>query len=69
MADTYHKTTPSQEDGKKSEEKSMQILDQTFHILDSIDSLVSYGNTSTSNKKSKNVVVPVQGLSFKITKG
>jgi len=68
MADTYQKTTPSQEDGKKSEEKSMQILDQTFHILDSIDSLVSYGNTSTSNK-SKNVVVPVKGLSFKITKG
>ena len=69
MADTYQKTTLSQEDGKSSEEKSMQILDQTFHILDSIDSLVSYGNTSTSNKKSKNVVVPVQGLSFKITKG
>ena len=69
MADTYQKTTPSQEDGKSSEEKSMQILDQTFHILDSIDSLVSYGNTSTSNKKSKNVVVPVKGLSFKITKG
>ena len=68
MADTYQKTTLSQEDGKKSEEKSMQILDQTFHILDSIDSLVSYGNTSTSNK-SKNVVVPVKGLSFKITKG
>ena len=68
MADTYQKTTPFQEDGKKSEEKSMQILDQTFHILDSIDSLVSYGNTSTSNK-SKNVVVPVKGLSFKITKG
>ena len=65
MADTYQKTTPSQEDGKKSEEKSMQILDQTFHILDSIDSLVSYGNTSTSNK-SKNVVVPVKGLSFKM---
>ena len=68
MADTYQKTTLSQEDGKSSEEKSMQILDQTFHILDSIDSLVSYGNTSTSNK-SKNVVVPVKGLSFKITKG
>jgi len=69
MADTYQKTTLSQEDGKSSEEKSMQILDQTFHILDSIDSLVSYGNTSTSNQKNKNVVVPVTGLSFKITKG
>ena len=69
MADIYQKTTLSQEDGKSSEEKSMQILDQTFHILDSIDSLVSYGNTSTSNQKNKNVVVPVTGLSFKITKG
>ena len=69
MADIYQKTTHSQEDGKSSEEKSMQILDQTFHILDSIDSLVSYGNTSTSNQKNKSVVVPVTGLSFKITKG
>ena len=65
MADTYQKTTPSQEDGKKSEEKSTQTSDQALAMWDNIVTLDNFGNTSTSNKN-KSVVVPVQGLEFKI---
>ena len=67
MADTYQKTTPSQEDGKKSEEKSTQTSDQALAMWDNIVTLDNFGNTSTSNKN-KSVVVPVQGLEFKIQK-
>ena len=69
MEDTYQKIMLSQEDGKKSEEKSMQILDQDLPTSARIDTQDISGNILTSSKKNKNVVVPVQGLSFKITKG
>ena len=69
MADTYQKTTPSQEDGKNLEEKSTQTLGQHLPTSVRIDTQDICGNILTSNKKNKNVVVPVQGLSFKITKG
>ena len=68
MEDTYQKTMPSQEDGKKSEEKSTQTSDQALAMWDNIVTLDNFGNTSTSNKN-KSVVVPVQGLEFKIKKG
>jgi hypothetical protein len=58
---------PSQEDGKKSEEKSTQTSDQALAMWDNIVTLDNFGNTSTSNKN-KSVVVPVQGLEFKIQK-
>ena len=67
MEDTYQKTTPSQEDGKKSEEKSTQTSDQALAMWDNIVTLDNFGNTLTSNKN-KSVVVPVQGLEFKIQK-
>ena len=67
MEDTYQKTMPSQEDGKKSEEKSTQTSDQALAMWDNIVTLDNFGNTSTSNKN-KSVVVPVQGLEFKIQK-
>ena len=65
MEDTYQKTMPSQEDGKKSEEKSTQTSDQALAMWDNIVTLDNFGNTLTSNK-TKSVVVPVQGLEFKI---
>ena len=68
MEDTYQKTTPSQEDGEKSEEKSTQTSDQDLAMWDNIVTLDNFGNTSTSNRN-KSVVVPVQGLEFKIKKG
>ena len=68
MEDTYQKTMPSQEDGKKSEEKSTQTSDQALAMWDNIVTLDNFGNTSTSNKN-KSVIVPVQGLEFKIKKG
>ena len=68
MDDTYQKTTPSQEDGKKLEEKSGQTSVQVSPTSGDTDSQDNSGNTSTS-KKIKNVIVPVTGLSFKITKG
>ena len=68
MEDTYQKTMPSQEDGKKSEEKSTLTSDQALHMWDNIVTLDNFGNTSTSTKN-KSVIVPVQGLEFKIKKG
>ena len=68
MDDTYQKTTPSQDDGKKSEDQSGQTSPQPLSTTDSTSSKGNSGNTSTS-KKIKNVIVPVTGLSFKITKG
>mgnify|MGYP003645593415 CR=1 FL=1 len=68
MEDTYQKITPSQEDGKKLEEKSGQTSVPVLPILEATDLQVNSGNILTS-KKTKNVTVPVKGLSFKITKG
>ena len=68
MDDTYQKTTPSQEDGKKLEEKSGQTSVRVSPTSEDTDLQENSGNTSTS-KKIKNVIVPVTGLSFKITKG
>jgi len=68
MEDTYQKITPSQEDGKKLEEKSGLTSVQVSPILEGTDLKVNSGNILTS-KKIKNVTVPVTGLSFKITKG
>jgi len=68
MDDTYQKTTPSQDDGKKLEEKSGQTSVQVSPTSGDTDSQDNSGNTSTS-KKIKNVIVPVTGISFKITKG
>ena len=68
MDDTYQKTTPSQDDGKKLEEKSGLTSVQVSPTSGDTDLKVNSGNTSTS-KKIKNVIVPVTGLSFKITKG
>ena len=68
MDDTYQKTTPSQEDGKKLEEKSGQTSAQVSPTSGDTGSQDNSGNTSTS-KKIKNVIVPVTGISFKITKG
>ena len=68
MEDTYQKITPSQDDGKKSEEKSGLTLVQLLPTSEDTVLQVNSGNISTS-KKIKNVIVPVTGLSFKITKG
>ena len=68
MEDTYQKITPSQEDGKKLEEKSGQTSVLVSPTSEGIDLKVNSGNILTS-KKIKNVTVPVTGLSFKITKG
>ena len=68
MDDTYQKTTPSQDDGKKLEEKSGLTSVQVSPTSGDTDSQGNSGNTSTS-KKIKNVIVPVTGISFKITKG
>ena len=66
--DIYQKITPSQEDGKKSEEKSTQTSGQHLPMSGRINTQDTSGNILTS-KKVKNVVVPVKGLQFKITKG
>ena len=66
--DTYQKTMPSQEDGKKLEEKSMQTSGQHLPMLGRIDTQDISGNILTS-KKVKNVVVPVKGLKFNLIKG
>ena len=68
MDDTYQKTTPSQDDGKKLEEKSGLTSVQVLPTSGDTDSQDNSGNTSTS-KKIKNVIVPVTGISSKITKG
>ena len=65
MKDTYQKITPSQEDGKKLEEKFGQTSAPVSLTLEGIDLKVNSGNILTS-KKIKNVTVPVKGLSFKI---
>ena len=66
MDDTYQKTTPSQDDGKKSEDQSGQTSPQTL----STDNTSSKGNSgNTLIKKRKDVTVKVTGISFKLTKG
>ena len=67
MDDTYQKTTPSQDDGKKSEDQSGQISPQTLSTTDSTNSKGNSGNIS--KKKRKDVTVKVTGISFKLTKG
>ena len=67
MDDTYQKTTPSQDDGKKSEAQSGQTSPQTLSTMDNINSKGNSGNTLT--KKRKDVTVKVTGISFKLTKG
>ena len=67
MNDTYQKTTPSQDDGKKSEDQSGQTSPQILSTTDSINSKGNSGNISI--KKRKDVTVKVTGISFKITKG
>ena len=67
MNDTYQKTMPSQDDGKKSEDQSGQIFPQTLSTTDSINSKGNSGNISI--KKRKDVTVKVTGISFKLTKG
>ena len=67
MDDTYQKTTPSQDDGKKSEDQSGQTSPQTLFTTDSTNSKDNSGNIST--KKRKDVTVKVTGISFKLTKG
>ena len=67
MDDTYQKTTPSQDDGKKSEDQSGQTSPQTLSTTDSINSKGNSGNISI--KKRKDVTVKVTGISFKLTKG
>ena len=66
--DIYQKTTHSQEDGKKLEAKSMQTSALKSPTSAPTDTQENSGSTSTSLKV-KNVVVPVTGLNFKITKG
>ena len=67
MDDTYQKTTPSQDDGKKSEDQSGQTSLQTLSTTDNTSSKGNSGNTLT--KKRKDVTVKVTGISFKLTKG
>ena len=67
MDDTYQKTTPSQDDGKKSEDQSGQTSPQTLSTTDSTNSKGNSGNILT--KKRKDVTVKVTGISFKLTKG
>ena len=67
MDDTYQKTTPSQDDGKKSEDQFGQTSPQTLSTTDSTNSKGNSGNTLT--KKRKDVTVKVTGISFKLTKG
>ena len=67
MDDTYQKTTPSQDDGKKSEDQSGQTSPQTSSTMDSTNSKDNSGSIST--KKRKDVTVKVTGISFKLTRG
>ena len=67
MEDTYQKTMPSQDDGKKSEDQSGQTSPQTLSTTDSTNSKVNSG--SILIKKRKDVTVKVTGISFKLTKG
>ena len=67
MDDTYQKTTPSQDDGKKSEDQSGQTYPQTLSTTDNTNSKGNSGNTLT--KKRKDVTVKVTGISFKLTRG
>ena len=67
MNDTYQKTMPSQDDGKKSEDQSGQTSPQTLSTTDSTNSKDNSGNISI--KKRKDVTVKVTGISFKLTKG
>ena len=67
MDDTYQKTTPSQDDGKKLEDQSGQTSPQILSTTDSINSKDNSGNIST--KKSKDVTVKVTGIESKIFKG
>ena len=67
MNDTYQKTTPFQDDGKKLEDQSGQTSPQILSTTDSINSKDNSGNIST--KKRKDVTVKVTGIESKIFKG
>jgi hypothetical protein len=67
MDDTYQKTTPSQDDGKKSEDQSGQTFPQTLSTTDNTNSKGNSGNTLT--KKRKDVTVKVTGIESKIFRG
>ena len=67
MEDTYQKTTPSQDDGKKSEDQSGQTSPQTLSTTDNTNSKGNSGNTLT--KKRKDVTVKVTGIESKIFRG
>ena len=67
MDDTYQKTTPSQDDGKKSEDQSGQTSPQTSSTTDNTSSKGNSGNTLT--KKRKDVTVKVTGIESKIFRG
>ena len=67
MDGTYQKTTPSQDDGKKSEDQFGQTSPQTLSTTDSTNSKDNSGNIST--KKRKDVTVKVTGIESKIFRG
>ena len=67
MDDTYQKTTPSQDDGKKSEDQSGQTSHQISSTTDNTSSKGNSGNTLT--KKRKDVTVKVTGIESKIFRG
>ena len=67
MDDTYQKTTPSQDDGKKSEDQSGQTSLQTLSTTDNTNFKGNSGNTLT--KKRKDVTVKVTGIESKIFRG
>ena len=67
MDDTYQKTTPSQDDGKKSEDQFGQTSLQTLSTTDNTSSKGNSGNTLT--KKRKDVTVKVTGIESKIFRG
>ena len=67
MDDTYQKTTPSQDDGKKSEDQSGQTSLQNSSTTDNTSFKGNFGNISI--KKSKDVTVKVTGIESKIFRG
>ena len=67
MEGIYQKITLSQEDGKKSEEKSGQTFLQNSSTTDNTSFKDNSGNTST--KKRKDVTVKVTGIESKIFRG
>ena len=68
MDDTYQKTTPSQDDGKKSEDQSGQTSPQTLSTTDNTSFKDNSGNISIK-KNRKDVTVKVTGIESKIFRG